>query len=156
MNIEIKQVTFDQLYNDISFPPLLEEYGIESKIDGLPPVKARVEWYQHYEKLGVIYIVAAYLDSKLIGLASVLSPIMPHYSAVVSVCESLFVMKEFRKTGAGLKIIKACEEHAKKSGSGGLMISSKLGSSLAELLSNSKGYKETNRVFFRKFENANE
>lgn len=149
-NLVIKQITFDELYNDPAFASLMVEYEEESAIDGLPSIKVKIELYRNYEQNGAFYVVASYHEDKLIGFATVLSPIMPHFSALISVCESLFVAKEFRKTGAGLKLIKDCENHATKLGSPGLLMSAPMGGSLAEILPK-VGYKETNRVFFRKF-----
>jgi GNAT superfamily N-acetyltransferase len=73
---------------------------------------------------------------------------MPHYSVRIAVGESFFVSAEHRKTGAGLKLLKAAEDYAKEINSSGLLISAPLGGNLAEILPH-VGYVETNRVFFK-------
>lgn len=152
MSLEIKQITFSELSENINFNTLIEEYEEEAAIKKLPPIKLKVETYRHYENAGAIYIIGAFFGEKLIGFATVLSPVMPHFSVLISVVESLFVAKEYRKTGAGLKLIEASEKHANEKGSPGLLISAPSGGSLAEVLPH-VGYEETNRVFFRKFYN---
>lgn len=146
----ITQIKFDDLYNNSNFPKLIEEYAEECKIKGLPPINVKVETYRHYEAVGAVYIIAALNEELLTGFAIVLSPVMPHFSCLVSVCESIFVAKEFRNSSTGLKLIKECERHAKELGSPGLLVSAPVGSILEELLPKIE-YEKTNVVFFRKF-----
>lgn len=148
----IKKVTFAELQGNENFNTLIDEYAEEAKIVGLPPINIKVDLYQHYENMGAMYIIGAFFKDKLIGFAALLSPVLPHFSKLVTVGESLFVAKEYRKTGAGLKLIRASEDYAEKRGSPGLLLSAPTGGSLAELLPHA-GYVETNRVFFKKVNN---
>lgn len=127
---------------------ILEEYASESSIAGMPAVAVKVEMYKHLEVAGAIHVVGAFLDDAIIGFITVLSPILPHYSALASVAESFFVAKIHRNTGAGLKLLKEAEIYAKNIGSCGLLVSAPIGGDLAEVLPR-VGYRETNRVFFR-------
>jgi GNAT superfamily N-acetyltransferase len=76
----------------------------------------------------------------------VLKPVIPHYGVAIAVTESFFVGKEYRKSGAGLKLLRAAEAHAE--GAPGLLVSAPVGGTLAEVLPH-LGYRETNRVFFK-------
>lgn len=127
---------------------MLEEYAAESSIEGMPSPTAKVEMYKHLESTGDIHIIGAFLGEMLIGLITVLSPVLPHYSVRVAVAESFFVSKIHRYTGAGLKLLKEAEEYSKNIGSRGLLVSAPFGGDLAEVLPH-VGYAETNRVFFR-------
>lgn len=146
----IRKTTIAEFFSAPNIKQLLDEYAEESALHGLPHPKAKIDLYEHLEAMGSIYPLAAFVDDVMIGFAFVLSPILPHYSAKVSVMESFFVAKEYRKTGAGIKLRQAAESHAKEVEALGLLISAPLGSDLAEMLPR-MGYKETNRVFFKGF-----
>ena len=130
---------------------ILDEYGDECHIDGLPNPSAKKDMYLEMERSGALHTIGAFLENTVIGFVTVLAPIVPHYGVLVAVTESFFVAKEHRKTGAGLRLLRAAEQYAKERGSPGLLISAPFGGSLAEVLSRMDDYVETNRVFFRKF-----
>lgn len=109
--------------------------------------------YGVLEKSGVFHTIGAFLADKLIGFVTVLVSIAPHVGVFMAVTESLFVAKEHRKTGAGLKLIRQAEACAVERGAPCLLISAPLGGNLAEVLPH-VGYTETNRIFFRKLVNA--
>lgn len=128
---------------------LLEEYGQEAAISGLPQPIARFDLYERLEASGAMYVAAAHLADKLVGVIAVLLPILPHYGAMIAVTESFFVMKAARKSGAGIRLLRLAEKHVKECGSPGLLVSAPIGGILADVLPR-VGYRETNRVFFRK------
>lgn len=148
MGLAIRKATIAELAEVPHIYELLDEYASESSISGLPHPFAKVEVYKNLEANGAIEVIGSFLDGELVGFIIVLAPILPHYSARVAVVESFFVMKEYRKTGAGLKLEKAAREYAKEQNSCGILFSSPVGGSLAEVLPKI-GYTETNRVFFR-------
>lgn len=150
MSLIVRKSSVSEIASSPNFQDLLEEYAVESAIHGLPHPSAKMDIYYHLESVNFLYPIAAFLEDVLIGFILVLTPVMPHYGKEVSVSESFFVAKEYRKTGAGTKLRNAAEEHVKDIKSLGLLISAPLGSILAEVLP-SVGYKETNRVFFRSF-----
>lgn len=150
MTLVIRKSTIDEIDNSPNTLRLLEEYAIESSIEGLPKPSAKLIIYKHLESAGTLMPIIALKDNNLIGLVSILAPIIPHYGILVAVAESLFVMKEYRNTGAGLKLIRAAEKYAKEIGSPGLLLSAPTGGELEKILPR-MGYKETNKAFFRKF-----
>jgi GNAT superfamily N-acetyltransferase len=129
---------------------IVEEYAAESSIRGLPAPIAKLETYAHLEAAGALYVIGAFLNNLLIGFISVLSPVLPHYSRTVSVAESYFVLAEYRKTGAGLKLLHAAEDRAREVGSPGLLVSAPWGGVLANVLPH-VGYEPSNQVFFKAF-----
>jgi len=103
------------------------------------------------ETAGVLHSFGAFKDSELVGFITIIATVLPHYGVLVPVSESFFVAKEYRKTGAGTKLLRTAEEFASSIGAKGLIISAPTGGSLDQALSNPKsGYQNTNRAFFRR------
>ena len=148
--LTIRACTISELMGVSNFNDLLEEYAEESSIPGLPKPSAKLDLYVNLETHGGMYTMCALYDGVLIGYISVLAPVLPHYSALVAVTESFFVAKEHRKTGAGIKLLRAAEDYAKSLKSPGLLVSAPFGGSLSDVLPR-VGYAETNRVFFKGF-----
>ncbi len=146
----IKKCTIADLEGASNIQEILDEYAAESSpsIKGLPRPMAKVDTYKHLESMNAIHIIGAFSDAVLIGYIIIIAPIMPHYSIRIAVSESFFVLKEHRKTGAGLKLLRAAEEWAKEQGACGILVSAPTDGDLAEVLPRT-GYTETNRVFFR-------
>lgn len=149
MTLVIKNCTVVEIESAPNITEILEEYAAESAIKGLPHPFAKVETYKHLENTKSIFIIGAFLDDIFIGYIIMLSPILPHYSVRVAVVESFFVAKEYRKTGAGLKLLHEAEKQATEVAARGILISAPFGGNLAEVLPH-VGYEETNRVFFRR------
>ena len=147
--IEIKKITVAELDGSPEFAGLQAEYIEEVKIDGMPPAKAQKTIYENLERAGVFNIFGAYLGDLLVGFVTVLVTVLPHFGVVMAVTESLFVGKDYRKTGAGLQLLKTAERHALVVGSPCLLVSAPVGGALADVLPY-VGYTEKNRVFFRK------
>jgi GNAT superfamily N-acetyltransferase len=150
-HLVIKKCTVSYIESAPNIVDLLESYAKECGIEGMPKLIPNWTLYRQLESIGKIQFISATSDDMLIGLVTVLSTIIPHYSVITSVTESFYVLPEYRKTGAGLKLRSAAENHAKEMGAAGLLISSPIGSVLADVLEKDDNYKETNRVFFRRF-----
>src|ERR1019366_10209680 len=89
--------------------------------------------YKQLESAGALTVFGAFIEQILIGFITILAPLNPHYSVRLPVVESFFVAKEYRKFGAGLKLLKHAELWAKGIGSG-ILVSAPFGSDLAKLL----------------------
>jgi GNAT superfamily N-acetyltransferase len=151
--LEVKKSTVSEIEAAPNFSELLAEYAKELVVEGAPPFSAKLEMYHQLENLGALQVFGAFFDNALIGLVTVLVTILPHCGVMMAVTESLFVFREFRGTGAGLKLIRVAEDNAKERGSPCLLISAPFGGDLAEVLPH-VGYTETNRVFFRNLKDA--
>ena len=149
MTLSIRKCTVFEIENAPNFSALLAEYATELVVDGAPPFSAKMEMYHALEKTGSFQVLGAYLEDKLIGFVTVLVSVFPHVGVLMAVTESLFVAKEYRKTGAGLKLIRAAETYAYERDAPCLLVSAPFGGNLAEVLPH-VGYAETNRVFCRK------
>lgn len=148
-NLVLRTVTIQELGQSPNIHDLLQEYVAESAIADLPTPNAKIEIYQEIESTGTLHVIAGFMEDKLIGFIVIMSPVLPHYGALISVVESFFVSKQYRNTGAGLRLLRGAEDHAKSKGSPGLLISAPSGGVLESVLAGID-YTETNRVYFKK------
>lgn len=147
--MEIRPVFFDDLAAAPEFPALIDAYARESAVEGMPSIKVKMENYRLFESAGVLHVFAALEGQEVIGFISLMIHPGLHYSVPVAVAESFFVAEEHRKGGAGLRLLAAAEELAEALGSPGLLVCAPFEGRLFEVLPR-RGYKETNRVFFKK------
>jgi GNAT superfamily N-acetyltransferase len=130
------------------FAALADEYADESLIDGMPPPKAYWSRYRMLEDAGLLSVFAAKEGDALLGFISVLTATVPRYAQPIATTESFFVARAYRRTGSGLRLLRAAERRALEIGAAGLLVSAPTGGRLADVLPRA-GYRETNRVFFR-------
>jgi GNAT superfamily N-acetyltransferase len=149
---EVRKISVAEAFARPEFSVLCREYAAESAIAGLPDPKEKLSAYQALEAGGNTAFCAygAFLGGRLIGFIVLLTPVLPHYGIAVAVAESLFVGSAYRKSGAGMLLIRRAEQRAKELRSPGILLSSPTGGRLAVLLPRI-GYRETNRVFFKEF-----
>jgi GNAT superfamily N-acetyltransferase len=140
------------------FDVLAAEYAAESLIPGMPPPVAQWEAYRQLESAGMLHAFSAIIpqdngDRRLVGFISVLASVLPRYGVPIAISESWFVAKAYRKTGAGLKLLRIAEEKARELGSPVLLVSAPCEGDLFQVLPR-RGYAETNRIFFKKVSDA--
>lgn len=146
--IEIRTCTVTDIEQASSLQHLLASYGHESSIPELGEVCANFDMYRAMEGTGLLHIVGAF-GPDLIGFAVLIVYGLPHYNGrMVCSMESFFVAPEARRSGAGLKLLRAAEGKAKELGASALLVSSPVNGRLAKVLPRS-GYRETNRIFIR-------
>lgn len=146
----VRKTTIAELERAPNIYDLLDEYAAESAVPGLPAPKAKVELYKQIEAGGQIQMMGAWREDELIGLAAVISTVLPHYGVVVSVMESLFVASAHRNSRAGLGLIKLAERIANEIGSPGIIVSAPTGGILEKVMPG-VGYINTNTAWFKKF-----
>ena len=151
MNVQMSRVA--DLERDPGLAALLVEYAAESSIAGMPPPAARMDSYRELEMRGLLHVLSASHETRLIGFLTLLAPVLPHYGVAVAVSESFFVARAHRGTGAGLKLLRAAEDLARRLGSPGLRVSAPVEGDLFRELPR-VGYAETSRVFFKKVNDA--
>lgn len=152
-DLVIRKCTVSEMETDAAFPYLLEEYAQELAIDGLPHPQAQIEMYKKLESIGSLQPIGAYYQDILIGFINVLMVMNPHYGVSIAVSESFFVAKEYRRTGAGLKLLHKAEDYSANLGSPGIFVSAPSDGVLSEVLPNA-GYIEKSRAFFKRFYHA--
>jgi GNAT superfamily N-acetyltransferase len=148
LSVIIRRCSVAEVEQNANFPALAKEYAAESAIHGLPAPVEKIASYRLIEQSDCFHCYGAFLDEALIGFVVVLTPVIPHYGIAIAVCESFFVGQAHRKSGAGIKLLRAAERHARDARSPGLLVSAPCGGRLARVLPH-LGYRETNRVFFK-------
>lgn len=146
--IDVRRITFGELESDPNFRWLIEAYAEESQIAGLPPANCQSELYRQMEATGAFHVLAAYQNGELAGFLNFLVTVLPHYGAKVATTESIFVAREFRRTGAGVRLIREMEKICAELGAVGVLVSAPSGGRLAEVMPGLK-YRETNQIFFK-------
>ncbi|QWE95655.1 GNAT family N-acetyltransferase [Cupriavidus sp. EM10] len=129
-------------------PALMAEYEAESANSDIGRTCPHIPTYQAMEAAGLFHAFAARVEGRLVGFMFLLTPVLPHFSRVVGVSESFFVAAEYRKTGAGLRLLRAAEDVARAAGAPGVLVSAPVGGSLERVMPGI-GYRETSRVFFK-------
>jgi GNAT superfamily N-acetyltransferase len=133
-----------------AFPQLAAEYARESLIDGMPAPAPDWNAYEALDAAGLLHGFAASIDGELVGFIAVLVSTLPRYGRPIAVSESFFVAGAHRRSGAGLKLLRAAEDKARVLGCPGLLVSAPAEGVLARVLPR-RGYAETSRVFFKGF-----
>ncbi len=137
-----------EIINHPDFEELRKEYIAECANAHLPIPKEKLEMYKALDNSGTLHCFCAMEDEKMLGFVMLLAPILPHYGRLIAITESLFVAKAYRKSGAGLRLIRCAEKCAKELGSPAILSSAPLGGSLDKLLPRLK-YTATNRAYIK-------
>ncbi len=147
--LHVQATTIEALEASPNIWGLLLEYAQESAAPDMVPPAIRARDYKRLEALGVLHPISALLDGELIGYVTVLASEIPHYGRAIAVTESIFVAKAHRKTGAGLKLLRAAEAKARELGSPVLLVAAPATGDLAAVLPR-VGYGEVGRTFLKK------
>ncbi len=150
MAVDIRPTSILEMELQPGIHDMLEEYAAESAIKGLPHPAAKAATYKNLEALGTLFCFGAFEMDDLIGYIQVMLPVLPHFDLMVAVTESFFVLKDYRKTGAGLKLLRVAERFVEEKGSPGLLVSAPLFGDLCEVLP-MVGYQPTSCVWFKNF-----
>lgn len=130
---------------------LIKQYAEECAIAGLPDPSYKFELYQSLYNMKLLRIVVAKTDEdQIVGFVCVLGSTLPHYGIPIATVESFFVGKQYRKTGAGIRLRIWAERIAREFNSPGLLICCPIDGSLDNYLSKCKDYRVTNKVYFKR------
>jgi hypothetical protein len=136
---------------------LLSEYAEECSIPQIGTSDPQREIYAAMEKSGLMHCFGLFDDRsipRLIGFATLLIHVLPHYGKRIANVESLFVGKAHRAYGAGEILKVGIEQYAKEQGCVGILYNARAGSRLEKLLTLQPEYERTNSVFLRSFAGA--
>lgn len=146
--ITFRHIRFSELWAAENIDVLLDEYAEECAIVGMPKPEADRAMYEAMESSGAVLVIGAFSEDVLAGFVVLLVYRNPHYSQVIAVTESIFVASQYRKTGAGRRLISEAEAIAKERGAAGILVSAPADSRLAKVMPGI-GYNQTNVAFFR-------
>ena len=147
--LEIRHCAVEEFFAHPDSSVVLAEYAAESGVDGLPPPHPHKPTYLMLEQAGSLRVIAAHQGERMVGFITLLIYLNPHYSALIGVSESFFVRPEYRKTGAGMRLLRYTEAAAGEAGAVGLLMSAPKDSRLADVLDALDDYREAHRIFFR-------
>ena len=149
MERSIRQVSYADILHAEGAQALLSAYAEECSIPEIGSPEPQEQTYAALEQLGTMHCFGAYQDSRLVGFASVLNAVLPHYGKRVATVESIYITPEGR--GAlGRPLLLAIEDHAKSLGCAVVLYSAPADSRFAQLLSHDDEYRHTNCVFCRR------
>lgn len=145
----IRKMSVDDMQAEPNLAALLDAYADEACIEGMPRYNAQMDYYRNLESVDVLHVFGAFSADELVGFICLLVTMVPHYAAMIATTESFFVAPEHRHTGAGIKLLRAAEEHAATMGAAAMFVSAPKDGKLAAVMDVMPSYRETNRVFFR-------
>lgn len=143
-SIEIRRISYAEILDDPRSAALLAEYSAECSIPEIGIPNPQRETYEHMEKSGLMQSFGVFAEEGLVGFATILLFVLPHYGRKIANVESLFVTKEHRP---GRYLLDHIEAHAKAESCCGVLYNARRGSQLEKLLSLIPKYKRTNSVF---------
>jgi hypothetical protein len=89
----IKPVSYATILDDPNWPNLFSEYAAECKIRELGAPCPQRDLYEILEHSGGFQAFGVYEKDLLVGFATVLIYVLPHYGRKIATTESIFVLK---------------------------------------------------------------
>lgn len=151
--LTVEKIAIAGLFGAPEFPALLAEYALLATIDGMPAPAPQLATYQHLEDLGILHTFSAVSDGVLVGFIVLMASPLPKYPVVTVTTESFFVAAAHRKTGAGLKLLRAAEQFARHVGSPVVIVSAPSEGDLVNVLPR-VGYRENSRIFYKRVDHG--
>lgn len=145
--LTFKRMGAAALMDEPGYDEVVDSYYAECANQAMGPANPDREMYRLYDNAGISHAVGVFDGKHLVGGLIVLVNTMAHFSRKGAVIESLFLLPEYRRTGAGLKLYNEAKRIAKDCGAPGVYVSAPTGSRLERMM-RLKGVKQTNSVFF--------
>ena len=92
----IRAVSYREILDASNWQELLDEYAQECASYELGPPRPQRELYEKLEASGGFQAFGVYDQDALVGFATVLIYVLPHFGIKVATSESIFVTAEFR------------------------------------------------------------
>lgn len=148
----IRPVSYAEILDAPNVSVLLAAYGAECSVPEIGEINPQAELYAQMEQSGIFQVFGAFDGDELVGFASVLVYLNPHYGKMLATVESLFLSPIHRTSKMGQGLMSALEEYAKGRGCEAILYSAKAGSQFEQLLSLMKNYKRSHSVFLRQLQ----
>jgi hypothetical protein len=146
LGIDVHRCGIAEIIENANLAELRREFAAEVATCVQPSEINRLYGYQTMERDGTVQAIGAFQDGMVIGFITVLTPGTPRLGTPVAAADGLFVGRQYRDTGAGLKLLKAAENYAAEIGSPVLLCGSLRDGPLSKILPR-LGYVETNVVY---------
>lgn len=145
----IKQIKTREVFASPQALDLIWEYANECSIPGIAKINPQAEMYEALEATGSLTCFGAFDGEILVGFATILVTILPHYGVQTAIMESLFIAQDSRNKGLGTKLLQAVREYAVNHRCVGVLYSTPAGGQLEKVLAATKSCVRTNAVFFQ-------
>ena len=145
----IKPISYAEILDSPESERLLKEYSAECSIPEIGPTSPQRKMYDSMESTGMMHSFGAFEGEKLVGFATILAFVLPHYGKKVATVESLFVAKAHRNGRVGLMLMDEIEASAKSIECSVMLYNARAESRLERFLSALSKYKRTNSVFLK-------
>ena len=142
--LEIRQISYVEVLNS---PALLAEYGAECSIPEIGSPDPQRETYARMESSGLMHSFGVFDGLELVGFASILVFVLPHYGKKIANVESLFLANSHRRGNAGTRLMRHIEAWVKQEQCVAVLYNARAGTRLERLLNAFSRYKRTNSVF---------
>jgi GNAT superfamily N-acetyltransferase len=139
----IRKVSYSKLFMDDAFPEIVEQYGRECSALGTPNPDPLL--YAMLENSGGFQAFGVYDGDKLIGFGAVLVYVLPHFGRKIAASESVFILKENRKSWLGIDLLEEMKNHARSNGCEKFIYSAPVGSRFDQMLRTL--YPHTNNIY---------
>lgn len=144
--LEVHPISYVEIL-DPANSALLAEYSTECSIPEIGTPNPQRDTYARMESSGLMHSFGAFDGDTLVGFATVLVCVLPHYGKKIATVESLFLAKSHRHGSAGRELMAEIESWVKSEQCAGMLYNARAGSSLERLLSSLPKYQRTNSVF---------
>lgn len=148
--ITIQAIKYTDILDSPESAALLTEYSAECSIPEIGEPCPQRHMYEGMEKMGLMHSLGVYEGAKLVGFATLLIFVLPHYGKKIANVESLFLGKDHRRSGVGGRLMTAVQTFATEMECCGVLYNSRVGSQLERLLELMPNYQRTNSVFLWK------
>lgn len=145
--MEIRPIHFAEI---LAADRLLSEYAAECSIPEIGQICPQPEMYAAMERMGIVRVSGVFAGRSLVGFSSVIHSVLPHYGRKTATLESMFIEKESRRGGAGLKLMEAIEQDGTQNACGSALYSAPAGSQLEKMLSMQEKYRRVSSIFVRR------
>ena len=149
--MEIRHISYSDILDSANAGELLKEYSEECAIPEIGATNPQREMYARMESSGLMHSFGVFEGDHLVGFATLLVFVLPHYGKLIANVESMFVMRSHRSNGSGKRLMQELEAWAHDKKCEVLLYNARTGSRLERLLSASApNYERTNSVFLRR------
>jgi GNAT superfamily N-acetyltransferase len=150
MTTEIRRVNYRDILDAPNAQQLIDEYGAECSIPLIGKIDQQPQIYAALEAAGIFHCFGVYAGDELVGFASILASVLPHYGQKVASVESLFLASAYRPGCTGKALMAAIESHARLLECVAIVYTAPINSALAMVLLATKPYALTNAVFCKR------
>jgi hypothetical protein len=146
----IRPVSYTEILDAPNSAELMAEYAAECSLPELGMPNPQRALYELLEKSGGFQAFGVYDERTLVGFASVLDYVLPHYGKKIAATESLFLGSGYRSKGLpGLHLLDSMQDYAKTQGCGHMLYSAPVGSRFDKMMTLFDNYRHTNNIYLR-------